>query len=315
MPSCGPVTVALLALLPVALRFLVAREYPVNPSGAVLITGASSGIGLDAALALDDLGYTVYAGVRKDKDAAALKAQRASLRPIHLEVTDDEQVAAAAERIAAETTAEGMPFVGLVNNAGISRRLPVELEDLDGVKWLFEVNLFGVFRVTQAFIPLLRKSTGRIVNIGSVANILPHPGSSAYSASKAALKSVTDVLRLELSKFDMSVSIVEPGYVKTNIASKVTGENAPWRKADHDKLHLYQPWVDKYEKGRAKSELKASTTEVTNDAIVHALTNARPQTRYVVANVNAMPAQGVKFLADVLPDRLQDALKLMIMPV
>lgn len=159
------------------------------------VTGASSGIGRDAALALDTLGFTVYAGVRKDADAVELRSKRPSLRPIMLDVAVDEQCAAAAVSIKSDLARDELPFVGLVNNAGISRRLPVELEDMAAVRKMFDVNVFGLMKITQEFIPLLRASSGRIVNIGSVAGLLPHKGSAAYSGSKAVLEVMSDVLR------------------------------------------------------------------------------------------------------------------------
>jgi len=309
------VVVPLLAFLPLWLRLLTIRTYPVPAKGIVVITGASSGIGLDAAVALDKQGFTVYAGVRKEEDMQRISAEFPSIRPILLDVTKEAQVYSASEKVAADAKSEEKAVVGLVNNAGISRRLPVELEDVDAVRSLFDVNFFGVYTVTQAFLPLLRESQGRIVNVGSVANFLPHPGSSAYSGSKAALKSFTDALRMEVSKWDMSVSILEPGYVKTKILQKTIGENAPWRTADPQKIPLYQKYVDHQEKGRRRSETMADSTEVTNGAIIHALTSPTPSIRYVVANVNGIPSQLVKFLVDVLPERVFDLVTSKMMPV
>lgn len=136
----SPVTLAFCAVVPATLVVLSGRRYPVHSSGAIVVTGASSGIGKHAALALDTAGFTVYAGVRKESDATALKEERASLRPLMIDVTKQEQVDEASQRVKRELAEEGMPLVGLVNNAGISRRLPLELEDLDKVKQLYEVR-------------------------------------------------------------------------------------------------------------------------------------------------------------------------------
>jgi NAD(P)-dependent dehydrogenase (short-subunit alcohol dehydrogenase family) len=202
-------TAFIVGLLAVSAAVAEQRAYPVHSSGAILVTGASSGIGRDAALALDALGFTVYAGVRRDADARSLTAERTSLRPILLDVAIEAQCTAAAEKIASEL-GEGLQFVGLVNNAGVSRRLPLELEDMAEVRKLYDVNVFGLMAMTQAFTSLLRRSSGRIVNIGSVAGILPHKGSVAYGGSKAALEVMTDVMRLELAPWDISVSLLEP---------------------------------------------------------------------------------------------------------
>ena len=169
------------------------------------------------------------------------------------------------------------------------------------------MNVFGVYRATQAFLDPLRESKGRIVNVGSVAALLPHIGSSAYSGSKAAIEVMSDVLRLELSAFDVSVSLLEPAYVRTLIASKSLGENSPLLQADQDKLREhYGAWAEAFERKRSGSESLAAGPEVTTNAIMHALTNPKPQARYVVATVKGVPAPIVTWLAYLLPDRIQD---------
>ncbi|CAK9065407.1 unnamed protein product [Durusdinium trenchii] len=263
------------AVLMGALDYWAAPTYPVHQSGAVLITGASTGIGLHAAKGLAEMGYRVYAGVRSQADVEKIKRENPSLEPVIIDVTIEETVTRTVQQIKEELKIQGLKFVGLVNCAGVSRRLPLELEDMDIVKQLYEVNVFGVTRVTQAFLELLRDSQGRIVNIGSVAALLPHKGSSTYSGSKAALEMITDSLRLELAPWKISVSVVQPGYVQTALAEKQTGDNAPWRKEAHD---------------------KAPGPEVTTDAIKHAMTSTKPKTRYVVANVKGTPAWVLAFL-------------------
>ena len=173
------------AVLMGALDHWSCPSYPVHHSGGVLITGASTGIGLHAAKSLAEMGFRVYAGVRSQKDAEKLKSSSPSLHPVIIDVTIEETVTTTFQEIKKDLDTAGMKFVGLVNCAGISRRLPLELEDMEVVKQLYEVNVFGVTRVTQAFLELLRESQGRIINIGSIAALLPHKGSSTYSGSKA----------------------------------------------------------------------------------------------------------------------------------
>ena len=144
---------SLVAIFSALLFLSERRSYPTHASGAILVTGASSGIGRDAALSLDALGYIVYAGVRKESDADSLRAERASLRPLILDVTKEDHCAAAAKQIAADK----LPFVGLVNNAGISRRLPLEVEAMDEVRQLFDVNVFGLLHATRCASPHLFK--------------------------------------------------------------------------------------------------------------------------------------------------------------
>jgi NAD(P)-dependent dehydrogenase (short-subunit alcohol dehydrogenase family) len=133
----------------------------------VLITGASTGIGRATALHLDRLGWTVYAGVRKEADADVLRdAATARLVPVRLDVTDAPSIAAAADTIGAATGAAGLR--GLVNNAGIAVAAPVEFLPLDQLRRQLEVNLVGQIAVTQAMLPLLRAARGRVVNMSSV---------------------------------------------------------------------------------------------------------------------------------------------------
>src|SRR4051812_40506372 len=131
--------------------------------GAVVVTGASTGIGDATARHLAGLGFEVFAGVRKDEDAE--RANEAGLRPLKIDVTDDASVAAAAGEVREET--EGK-LAGLVNNAGIAVSGPIEFIPLDELRRQLEVNLIGQVRVTQAFLPMLRAAKGRIVNISSI---------------------------------------------------------------------------------------------------------------------------------------------------
>jgi short-subunit dehydrogenase len=297
------------AVVAVALYWVQLKEFAVPPAGgAILVTGASSGIGKHAALALDALGYIVYAGVRKQADADVLTAERGSLRPVLVDVAHHDEVTAAAATIAADAKAEGFQVVGLVNNAGISHRLPLELEDMARVRQMYDVNVFGLIQTTQAFIPLLRAGgVGRIVNVGSIAGLMPHRGATTYGGTKGAVELITDSLRLELAPWDISVSLIEPGYVKTAIAGKQTGDKAVHHRADPKKAELYRAWIDAQSAKRQEAEKYAASVDVTTDAIVHALTDAYPSTRYVVATAGkGVPAKVVTTLKWLLPDRLYD---------
>lgn len=290
------------------------KEYPVFKHGAIVITGASSGIGRHAALSLDALGFRVYGTVRKESDAMSLRDERPSIRPVLLEIRNEKSVNKAAAGILAELEEDDMPLVGLVNNAGVSRRLPMELENMASVRKTYEVNVFGVWHATRAFLAALRDAGGgRIVNIGSTAGLIATPGSSVYSGTKFALEAMTDAMRVELMPWNISVSIVEPGYVKTKIASKQTGKHANHFEADQSKLHLYDDFIKKFEKKRLENEAIASDASVTSDAIIDALTNPRPRTRYVVAVAGKWSASTVAWLAYFLPDRLQDEIVLRFM--
>ena len=186
-----------------------------------VVTGASTGIGRDAALRLDSLGWTVFAGVRKDADAESLrKAGSARLRPIPLDVTNAEHVAAAADLVANEFG----ELDALVNNAGIGGGGPFEFIDLDVIRNVFEVNVYGAIRCCQAFLPLLRagETPGRITNVSSIGGRWAGPYLGPYHMSKWALEAYSDSLRMELAPWEIEVAVIEPGTITTEI----------WKKAD-----------------------------------------------------------------------------------
>ncbi|MDP3209060.1 MAG: SDR family NAD(P)-dependent oxidoreductase, partial [Rhodoglobus sp.] len=183
---------------------------------AVLVTGASTGIGRATALLLHERGFTVYAGVRRPEDGASLRAAASDrLVPLIIDVTDPEAIAAAA----GEITRAGVALVGLVNNAGIAAAAPLEFVPLADFRHQLEVNVVGQLAVTQAMLPLLREDRGRIVNITSVAGLFAGPMLGPYHASKWALEAMTDTMRMELAPWGIRVSAVEPGQIATPIWS------------------------------------------------------------------------------------------------
>src|SRR4051794_2335311 len=193
-------------------------------SGGVVITGASTGIGEATALRLDRAGFRVFAGVRKAADGERLrKAGSERLRVIEpLDVTDADQIAAAAALVESELGAE--PLRGIVNNAGIGIGGPLEALDLDDFRRTIEGNTTGQLAVTKAFLPLLRRSRGRIVNMSSIGGRVAQPFGGPYIASKFALEGITDVLRVELLEWDIDVIAIEPGTIATPIWEKSSRE-------------------------------------------------------------------------------------------
>lgn len=182
-------------------------------NNAVLVTGASTGIGKAAALHLKKLGFHVFAGEIK---LSALTAEAGPhLVPIHLDITSQRAIDKAFRTVKAWIAKTGGQLVGLVNNAGIAVSGPVEFVPLDELRRQFEVNLFGHVAMIQTFLPLLRQSHGRIINVGSMAGEAPFPFLSPYCATKYALRAVTDSLRVEIEPYGIHVSIIEPGFVKT----------------------------------------------------------------------------------------------------
>ncbi len=194
---------------------------------AVLITGASSGIGRACALEMDRAGWRVFATVRRESDARQLQSDASErLQPILLDVTDAAQISDMAASVDRLLDGEGLD--GLVNNAGIPSGGLLEFLDPDDLRRCFEVNTIAPAAVTQALIPLLRKASGRIVMISSESGFSSTPLVAPYSASKFALEALTDGLRLELKPWNIDVVSVQPGAIETAIWGKARSfaENA-----------------------------------------------------------------------------------------
>jgi NAD(P)-dependent dehydrogenase (short-subunit alcohol dehydrogenase family) len=268
-------------------------------SGNIVITGASTGIGEACALRLDKLGYRVFAGVRKPADGEALQKKSSDrLSPVILDVTSEESIVAAA-RIVGDA-----PLTGLVNNAGIVVAGPLELIPIDMWRKQFEVNVIGQVAVMQAFLPMLRAGRGRIVNMGSVAGRSAVPFSGAYCASKFALEGLTDSLRMELRPFGISVSIVEPGAVKTPIWDKTSASASEYLGAVPAQLfELYSSMLGKLRGAAAQAGKQGIAPEEVVKAVEHALTSPKPKTRYVVGSDAKLRMRLIH-----LPDRLVDSL-------
>lgn len=192
-----------------------AVDHPVmaGEQKAVLVTGASTGIGREIAETLASEGYYVYAGARKQQDLDALDDIE-NIQAIRLDVTIQAEIEAAV----ATVKAGGKGLYGLINNAGVYIGGPLIEVDLENVKWLMDVNVYGVIRVTQAFAPMIIESKGRISTIGSIAGILTGNFSGPYSMSKHAIEAYTDGLAREMEKFGVHVSVIEPGNYDSEIA-------------------------------------------------------------------------------------------------
>ena len=301
-------TLAVALAVALAVRTLVvdrlAGSFPVHrctaaadtPTGVppcnktILLTGCSSGLGRHAAFVLAENGYVVLATVRKPTDADSLRNELAVRRrghaggaaairdviPLTMDVTDDASVAAAAETTRALLAERSLALAGVVNNAGVLVAKHVLDATVEDYQWNFDVNVFGVVRVTRTFLPLVLKQTGaggRLVNIGSVAGKIAG-NEQPYSATKHALEAMSDAWRRELQGKRVSVSLVEPGFV----ASKMC----------------------------ADAKCETSGLDEVSGAILHAVSAPYPKTRYPVASVIVMPSWVATWLVSVLPDRVID---------
>ena len=267
---------------------------------SVLITGTSTGIGRASALHLDDLGFTVYAGVRRTEDAKTLSQDASQrLRPIIIDVADESSVMNAAQHIESET---GGRIDGLINNAGVGLGGALEATPSEEIHKVMNINVVGLLTVTKVFLPMLRESQGRIINIGSTAGYLASPGASVYSGSKFAVRAITDALRLELHHFGIKVILVSPGAIESAIWDK--GKN--YREALQSKVNpaiassygALRRFGDSLYK-----DMKRMPASAVAKVIADALTNRHPKRHYIVGK----DAKGAK-KATYLPTAILDTI-------
>jgi NAD(P)-dependent dehydrogenase (short-subunit alcohol dehydrogenase family) len=271
---------ATLTLLAVALLFSVnalARQADSSDSDsqkAVLITGASTGIGRNLAGTLAAAGHFVYAGARKQRDIDALSAIE-NIQGIRLDVTVQEEIDAAVATI----TKEGRGLYGLVNNAGVAVLAPLVEVDEDDMRFQMDVNLFGPYRVTKAFAPLIIESQGRITTTGSISGILSGFLLGPYSMSKHAVEAYTDSLAREMEKFGVAVSVVEPGNYNSSITD--TLKRRMERRGQTPGGSLYEEELNQFltrptDRGQYKEPDEVSA------AVMHFLFSENPKRRYMV---------------------------------
>lgn len=246
---------------------------------SVVVTGASSGIGEATALHLDELGFRVFAGVRRDEDGAAISRKASErLTPIRLDVTDEASIAGAVEVVDRETSGR---LDGLVNNAGLSVNGPLELVPSDQVRKLMDVNVIGLMAVTRSFLPLIRAAKGRIVNISSGHGLLAIPDKSAYAASKFAVQAISDALRVELRPFGVHVSCLAVGKVDTAVLEKIVAERqAMVRDSEPEIVDLYRPLLDFFD--REVKDLPGIEPIEVAGVVAGVLTAAKPKAHALV---------------------------------
>ncbi|MEZ6000144.1 SDR family oxidoreductase [Hyphomonas sp.] len=247
----------------------------------VIITGASTGIGAGAACYMAAKGWRVFAGVRKHADGEILKLKATGdLRPILLDVTKPDQVAAAVETVSGAL--DGECLSGLVNNAGIAKMGPLAIQPMEDFRAQFEVNVFGLLAMTQACVPLLGADPartgppGRIVNITSVGGRLSSPFLGAYAATKHAVEAMTDTLRRELVIYGIDAIAIGPGSVKTPIWDKAEAENT-------DSPYAASDWGDalkQFEQVMLSGGRSGLTPEEVASYIETALAADKPKARY-----------------------------------
>lgn len=248
---------------------------------AVLVTGASAGIGRKVAERLAAEGYYVFAGARKEQDLKALDAMP-NVRGVRLDVTSPTDVATAVELV----RGSGRPLHGIVNNAGVAVVDPVLSTRDEDFDFQMQVNVYGVFRVTKAFAPLVIESKGRIVNISSISAFLSDSGTSAYTMSKAAVEAFTSVLAAEMAPLGVSVIAVEPGAYNTDIL-KPALERSVTKGFSADRSTMKPP------------------DEVAN-VVLQALSDAKPKRRYMIVPEQSQAEETIRGVVDVLVQLNED---------
>jgi NAD(P)-dependent dehydrogenase (short-subunit alcohol dehydrogenase family) len=257
---------ALVSLMLVAPAVLAeaTRGTPPGPDAqrAVLVTGASTGIGRKITERLAAEGYFVYAGARKDKDLAELDAIE-NVKAVRLDVTSPAEIAAAVETI----TKAGRGLYGLVNNAGVAIRGPLVETTEEDFHYVMNVNVYGPYRVTRAFSPLIIADQGRITTISSISGILSVPGLGVYSMSKHAMEAFGDALAGEMAPLGVRVSLIEPGNYRSEISRTAA-----------QRMGVSSPLADRSEYPEPDDVAAA---------VLHSLADANPKQRYMVVPVQA----------------------------
>ena len=258
-----------------------------------LVTGGSSGIGAATARRLHQGGYLVHAGARRVERMHDLAEDGISV--VALDVADDSSMTGAIEKILGD---HGRIDV-LVNNAGYGSYGSVEDVPLTEGRYQFEVNLFGLARLTQLVTPHMRAmGAGKIVNVSSIGGHLGEPLGAWYHASKFAVEGFSDSLRLELHEFGIDVIVIEPGAIRTE-----WGPGALLSAEKYSGDTVYGPQVHAMRALYAQAERRGSPPEIVGEAIFKAITAAKPKARYAVP----FSARAIIAAMNLVPDRVMDA--------
>jgi NAD(P)-dependent dehydrogenase (short-subunit alcohol dehydrogenase family) len=248
-------------------------------NSAVLVTGASTGIGHATSMLLAQQGYAVYAGVRKEADRERMEAEHPLIRPIILDVTVPADVTRSIQTI----RENGDELVGLVNNAGIAVAGPLEFLPIEALRTQFEINTIAPIAMAQVALPLLRETHGRIIIVGSIAGRISAPFVGPYSASKAAVAMLADALRQELAPSGIAVSLLEFASVKTPIWEKGRrGKDALVATMPPQAMAQYGKLVDAIVKQTRREEAEGMDASIIANTVLAALRAPKPRERYVI---------------------------------
>lgn len=267
----------------------------------VLITGASRGIGRSVALRMAAAGWDVFAGVRSTEDGAGLVDASDRITPLQLDVTN-------AEHIAALDAALPERLDGVVNNAGIAVGGALEALPIEQMRHQLEVNVVGQLAVTQAVLPRLRSSQGRVVFISSISGMLASPMLGAYAASKFAIEALGDALRVELRPWGIPVVLVEPGQIDTDIwrgAPDTLDSTVGAMSAEH--RALYAAHIEGMRKAIPRAQKMAVPVDKVARVVEKALTANRPKARYIAGRGAGATKVMARFAPSPVLDRVLGA--------
>jgi len=274
-----------------------------NANKAVVVSGASSGIGFAIAQTLAQHGFAAFAGVRTQSDADRLQSLHENIRPVILDVRNATQI----ENGVHAVRESGCKLAGIVNNAGIVVAGPLEYVPVDDVREGFDVNVFGALAMTQAFLPLLRRTRGRVIFMSSVSGRIAAPYVGAYAASKFALEAMAAALRMELAPFGVSVCVIAPGNVKTPIWRKGReAKDALLARLPRSGHEFYGEAIERLVRLTEREERTGVDASLVAQSVLEALTVRSPLAHYVVGT----PPAWQRRMAALLPERWRDRLVL-----
>lgn len=266
----------------------------------VVVTGASSGIGLSIVEKLSSNGFYVIAGVRSQRDIDRVKKLNPNIYPVYLDVTRQFDIDNLAFLINSEFDGE---LYALVNNAGVMKPSPIELSNIEDLREEIEVNYIGPVNLTKKLLPFLRDNIGRVVNISSMNGKLSMPACGGYSGSKFALEAFSDALRIEVYNSGMKVSIIEPGQTRTSIFSKALMAYEKIEFHSQEDREYYSGILNALGgamNGGLNSELYPESVA---DSVYDALVSNDPSTRYIIGE----DAKSLLALANSMSDKAMDA--------
>jgi NAD(P)-dependent dehydrogenase (short-subunit alcohol dehydrogenase family) len=275
-------TLALTASLALPIPSLTGRNpslhaQEVSPQRAVLVTGASTGIGRKTAELLASRGFFVYAGARKAADLAELDAID-NMQSIRLDVTIQAEIDAAVETV----RAEGRGLYGLINNAGVAVIAPLIEVDEEEMLFQMDVNVMGPYRVTKAFAPLIIESRGRISTTGSLSGFVTWPLGGPYTMSKHAVEAYSDVLATEMASFGVRVSVIEPGNYNSQIFPNLMQRME--ERGYTTEGSLYKEQIDGL-MSRVEAGLDEPEPDDVAEAFYHAMSDEDPKSHYLVVPI------------------------------